>query len=166
VEWVVEVGPGTNHTYPFRPQARVGSNVVFVDIEPPAPELKEHGEWIVADAQHLPLRDACCSTVYASHILEHLSDPWGFLTGCRQVLKPRGLLHLALPNFLSVNARRDPAHRHVYNVISLALMLKKVGFIVHFEHRAGSLLPGPLRKAVSTVINFFAEEIRLVGERP
>ncbi len=163
--WVADIGPGTGRSYPFKPRASVGSDVVFVDVEPPAAGLKMYGEWVVADAQRLPLRDESVSTIFASHVLEHLERPWIFLSECYRVLKARGMLHLILPNFLSVNARRDPSHKRVYNVISVALMLKKAGFTVHFEHRAGSLLPEPFRKILSVAMNFLSEEIRLLGEK-
>ena len=38
--------------------------------------------------------------IYSSHVLEHVSDPVGFLQNVRSVLEEGGLLYLAVPNIL------------------------------------------------------------------
>jgi len=162
---VLDVGVGTNTSYPFRPKVTIDCTPVFMDIEKPPPELRGWS-WVVGDAQYLPFRNSCFNGVIASHVLEHLENPQRFIWESWRVLKAGGYLELSLPNFLSINARRDPSHKHIFNALSLALMLKRQGFTVCFEHSAGSLLPKPLRKALIVIMNLLAEEIRLRGVKP
>ena len=162
---VLDVGVGTNTSYPFRPRVTVDCTPIFMDIEKPRSDLLRW-DWVMGDAQHLPFRDACLDGVVASHVIEHLESPSLFLKECWRVLKRGGYLDLSLPNFLSINARKDPSHKHVFNAISLALALKRQGFIVCFGYSAGSLLPKPLRKALVLLMNLLVEEIRLRGVKP
>jgi SAM-dependent methyltransferase len=54
---------------------------------------------IVAEAHRLsPLDDASQDFVIANHLLEHLTDPIGALAEWYRVLKPGGVLFLALPD--------------------------------------------------------------------
>jgi len=162
---VLDVGVGTNLSYPFRPRVTIDCTPVFMDIEKPSPELKKWS-WIIGDAQYLPFRNGCLDGVIDSHVLEHLENPQRFIRETWRVLKRRGFLELRLPNFLSINARRDPVHKHTFNTLSLALMLKSQGFVVCFDYSIGSLLPKPLRKALIFLVNLLAEEIRLRGVKP
>jgi predicted SAM-dependent methyltransferase len=36
--------------------------------------------------------------IIASHVIEHLPDPVGFFNGCREVLKPEGIVSLVVPD--------------------------------------------------------------------
>jgi len=36
--------------------------------------------------------------VFSSHVMEHLANPLGFLQECHRVLKPRGVLRIAVPS--------------------------------------------------------------------
>jgi SAM-dependent methyltransferase len=51
-------------------------------------------------AKGLPFADGSVGVVYSSHMLEHLTraDAVRFLVECRRVLRPDGLLRLALPD--------------------------------------------------------------------
>ncbi len=66
------------------------------------PELSAHALMepdIVAEAHRLsPLDDASQDFVIANHLLEHLTDPIGALEEWYRVLKPSGVLFLALPD--------------------------------------------------------------------
>lgn len=55
-------------------------------------------EW--ADATALPLPDTSADTVYSSHMLEHLSrvEAERFLVEARRILKPGGVLRVAVPD--------------------------------------------------------------------
>ncbi len=61
---------------------------------------------IVGRVERLPLADACASLIYASHILEHF-DRHAYkavLAEWFRVLKPGGILRLAVPNFAACAA--------------------------------------------------------------
>jgi len=159
----LDIGVGTNRSYPFRPRITVDYVPVFLDVERPSKEIKDKGVWIVADANHpLPFCDNVFDVVVASHIIEHLRNPVQFLKECHRVLKKGGLLYLYCPNFCSVNARKDPTHIHVFNAIRLYFILKKVGFRPHFDYSAGSRLPRFLQKLLTILMNLISEEIRFI----
>ena len=161
----LEVGAGTNRSYSFAPKTPIGCVAVFLDIEPPRKEVKSHGMWIVADAQMLPLRSDAFDRVYASHIIEHLKSPASFLREAHRVLKKRGFLELWTPNFLSVNARKDPKHLHIFNLFSLLGAGKSIGFKVYLPVRVGSRLPRPLQRLLSMVINFFLDDLHVMMKK-
>lgn len=48
---------------------------VNINIDRSVPKQKLMPNFILADAQYLPLRDKCFSLVYASHVIEHVQDP-------------------------------------------------------------------------------------------
>jgi len=54
---VLEIGPGTNRRYPFRPKALWGYEAVFLDLEKPSDDVKNFGHWVIRDAQTLPFRE-------------------------------------------------------------------------------------------------------------
>jgi len=172
-EMKLEVGCGYSYVndirtgkYRFNPKI-VGADVVYLELH--TPEVQEWKQscigWIVGDAHHLPFRDSCFKEVVASHVMEHLDDPIRFLKECYRILKVKGFLRLFLPNFLSVNARRDPSHTHVFNAISLVLTMRRIGFRVYFDYKVGSLLPNFIRKLLIIIMNFLSEEIRLHAEK-
>ena len=51
-------------------------------------------------ARHIPHGSATVDTIYSSHMLEHLDrlEADGFLAECRRVLRPGGILRLAVPD--------------------------------------------------------------------
>jgi ubiquinone/menaquinone biosynthesis C-methylase UbiE len=91
---VLEIGPGTNRRYPFRPKASWGCEVVFLDLEKPSDDVKNFGHWVLGDAQTLPFRESVFAQIVASHVIEHLEDPLKFLSECRRILKTGGSLDI------------------------------------------------------------------------
>jgi len=161
----LEVGPGANRSYGFAPRTPICCTAVFLDIEPPSGGVSDCGMWVVADAQMLPLRSSSFSHVYASHVIEHLRSPATFLREARRVLVRGGFLEVWTPNFLSVNAKRDPTHLHVFNLFTLWRMAKSVGFKFHLPIRVASRLPRPLQRLLSIIVNFFLDELHVVLEK-
>ncbi len=49
----------------------------------------------------LPLADACAGAIVCLQVIEHLWTPWEFLSECRRVLVPGGLLAVSTPNRLT-----------------------------------------------------------------
>lgn len=77
------------------------------------------------------------SLVYASHVVEHVRDFRKFLTDCRSVLKPGGVIFLDTPcsNFALSNLpdwhhcnTRDPfEHVHLFSTSSIKIAAQSVG---------------------------------------
>ncbi len=81
-----------------------------------------------ADLARLPLRDGGLEAIWASHCLEHFENPLGVLREWRRVLRPRGLLALAVPPYKS-----QIVGRHVFsgwNVGQLMITLLRAGFAI------------------------------------
>ncbi|MBU4259818.1 MAG: class I SAM-dependent methyltransferase [Proteobacteria bacterium] len=72
--------------------------------------------------------------VVMNHILEHVSDPLAFLKDVLDRLKPGGLMHLAVPNVASWEARLpgwnsyEPYHLHYFSPQTLQFAAEKAGF--------------------------------------
>ena len=159
----LEIGVGFRECgqYSFRPRV-TDSDVVYLDIKPP--EVKVDNPWIVADAQYLPFRDGVFEEVYASHLIEHLSDPALFLKECYRVLRYGGILRIWCPNVFSKNMYRDPSHIFRPNPYLLKKLLTRVGFQAHFDcPSVGSLFPIPFRVLFRYLYLFLADEIRVIA---
>lgn len=105
----LEIGPGYN---PLFPKAE-GFRVETLD-HAPADELRRkyasHPQVDISRIEELdyvtdgrPVRDAIGEDgrfdwIAASHVFEHLTDPVGFLQDCEALLRPGGILALAIPD--------------------------------------------------------------------
>lgn len=88
------------------------------------------GQWIMPDAVNLdaaplpgvdvvhdldqtpwPFDAATFDAVEAWHVFEHLWEPVAFMREAWRVLKPGGLLFIAVPHYQSRNAFTDPTHK-------------------------------------------------------
>lgn len=56
------------------------------------------GDRVQADVEHLPLRDCCFDTVFASELLEHVVDDVKAVEEMKRVLRPGGILIVSTPN--------------------------------------------------------------------
>jgi SAM-dependent methyltransferase len=56
---------------------------------------------ISAVGEHLPFEDNSFDIVYSSNVLEHVQDPDKVLQESIRVLRPGGILHFEVPNFMS-----------------------------------------------------------------
>jgi SAM-dependent methyltransferase len=97
------------------------------------------------DDLEVTLRDVPLDVVRMSHVLEHLYDPVTSLRGLRRVLRPGGLVHVAIPNpagFSSVVFGRhwwplEPRHVVQYPPDRLRAVLETAGFeVVGIGHQA------------------------------
>jgi 2-polyprenyl-3-methyl-5-hydroxy-6-metoxy-1,4-benzoquinol methylase len=92
----------------------------------------------VGDFQDCPFADASFDVVVLWHVLEHLREPLAALERCRQLLRPGGLLIVAVPNYASWQARLGgrhwfhldiPRHYHHFRVHLLVATLARFGFV-------------------------------------
>jgi 2-polyprenyl-3-methyl-5-hydroxy-6-metoxy-1,4-benzoquinol methylase len=93
----------------------------------------------VGDIVQSPYADSSFDTVVLWHVLEHLADPAAAIRRARQILKPGGLLVIAVPNFESLQARFAgrhwfhldvPRHYHHFGLTVLRRLLTANGFSV------------------------------------
>ena len=88
-------GYGVEPTSPGFDAGFVASRILFsANGLDPARILETPGE-------RLPFPDATFYVVYSANVLEHTADPTKVLSEALRVLKPGGILHMEMPNFLS-----------------------------------------------------------------
>jgi len=93
---VLEVGCGAG--IDLARFARGGAVVTGVDVAPSAIALARanfaqqglHGEFRVADGEHLPFADNTFDLVYAHGVVQYTPSPERLVEACRRVLKPGG----------------------------------------------------------------------------
>lgn len=59
------------------------------------------GRVLDASGESLPFADDTFDIVYSANVLEHTADPYRVLLESLRVLRPGGLLHMEMPNYLS-----------------------------------------------------------------
>jgi SAM-dependent methyltransferase len=88
---------------------------------------------------HPDLPDASVDLITMNHVFEHLSSPIEFLSECSRMLKPGGLLVIAVPNYDSWQSRFGgkgwfhldvPHHLFHFGASGLKSLMKRSGFEV------------------------------------
>jgi 2-polyprenyl-6-hydroxyphenyl methylase/3-demethylubiquinone-9 3-methyltransferase len=82
------------------PMARLGAEVVGADAAPrniPVAQLHAEQSGLTIDYRHTTAEDMAAAgeqfdIVLNMEVVEHVSDPQGYLTACQQLLKPGGLM--------------------------------------------------------------------------
>jgi len=97
-----------------------------VNIDVGFPELKI-ANYVRCDAHHLCFRNNIFSKVIASHVLEHLQNPFACLVEIKNVLRNNGILEIRVPNkyseFRGGKCIADPNHiwhwtkKEIYNLV-------------------------------------------------
>ncbi len=130
---------------------------------------------VVGDAAlRLPFVDGAFDVLVASHVLEHLVDPWGCLREVRRVLSPSGKLYVALPNvaFYKVRAQLlagrfrytdvgllDRTHLRFFDLHSARELLREGGFEIVGEYHDGWIPAGPVRRLARSVVSRVEERM-------
>lgn len=139
---VLDVGCGTGLN--ARELANMGHRVTGIDLSPVAIEkFKALGfEGQVCDVcEGLPFGEGSFDLVYASEVIEHVSDTESFLAQLSRVLKPGGLLMLSTPNSAfwpfrfaalfgwTVSEMQHPGHVRFFSKRSLTRAVEQAGFV-------------------------------------
>lgn len=123
---------------------------VNIDVENVGKFLKEHlnrsiGNFLVADACHLPFRSEAFSRVVMVDVLEHLEKDWLCLDEVCRVLKSRGRLLLHTPNRLQRHILCNPGEpkghkRRGYTKDEMRLLLMGSRFFKVTFHETFNIL--------------------------
>lgn len=129
----LDVGIG-NESGTVRNWFRFKGTVIGIDIS------KLHWPDVVCDAQNLPFKQSIFDKVGMAEVLEHLPNPIRALKEMLRVLKPKGILHITIPNGawmpIFVNVMRNklcslhPEHVNYWNYEQLTVVLNIAGFKV------------------------------------
>lgn len=90
----------------------------------------------IGTLEEAPFKKESFSLVHASHLIEHLTDPVGFLVQVHALLQPGGHFVLVTPNRSGFQARLlrrrwrscIPDHLHLFSKESLRLLVQECGF--------------------------------------
>jgi 2-polyprenyl-3-methyl-5-hydroxy-6-metoxy-1,4-benzoquinol methylase len=142
-----------------------GWSVTGVEISPCAQYAQKER---TLDVRTVPLEEnnfppECFDTVLASHLIEHLNDPFSFLKEVNRILKKDGRFFITTPNISGMQARlfrgrwRSAIFDHLYlfSIRTLSKMLKKAGFQIEKTATWGGLAVGfapvPIKKIADTL---------------
>jgi 2-polyprenyl-3-methyl-5-hydroxy-6-metoxy-1,4-benzoquinol methylase len=111
------------------------------------------------EENHFP--DETFDVVLASHLIEHLNDPAGFVTEVYRILRVRGYFLVTTPNIAGFQARlfknrwRSAIFDHLYlfSVKTLSKLLVKEGFQIETVCAWGGLAAGTAPAAVKQLFD-------------
>ena len=115
-----------------------GCEVAGVDLDARAAAVAAQAgvSVTVGHLQQCSFAEASYDTVVMCHSLEHVSDPLGDLKACVRLLRPGGILHVAVPNGASAGLKVDaerwihlsvPLHFWFFDPESLTAMMSRAG---------------------------------------
>lgn len=170
IENVLEVGCGTGAVLTEVARRGIGRRHFGIDMADPDEHADTEGTAVELrryDGTRIPFPDRSFDLVYASHVLEHVPDPRGFLAELARVAA--GLIYLEVPCELNLRASRsalqpsvDTGHINLYTPESFLLLLQTAGLQVQdlrlFDHSLeilqfdGSPLKGLVQKAARSAV--------------
>jgi SAM-dependent methyltransferase len=105
---ILDLGCGSG-SFPYE---ACRGRIVAVDLLPSAPANSlPRVDYVRADSNAIPLRDASVDAVISHHTLEHFQDYKTTLAEVRRILRPQGWLWIAVPNG---NALDDALYRFIF----------------------------------------------------
>jgi SAM-dependent methyltransferase len=125
---VLDVGCGRK---PYRPLTRA-TRYVGVDLDTPATRALAAAD-VYYDGRRLPFPDASFDAVLCSQVLEHVFTPEEFLREIRRVLRPGGVLLLAVP--FAWDEHEQPQDFARYSSFGLRALLERNGFAVEAQRK-------------------------------
>lgn len=130
----LNVGCGATKRYPFRDmECDVNCDFSVPEVEVP--------NYVRCDALNLPFRPIF-SKLFASHLVEHLTDPDYAIKGFKAIVNQ---VYITVPSWFSTNAYLDPSHRWVWFGGNWRRIPKVLHFLVQFRL---------LRKIINKVSRF------------
>jgi len=146
-----------------------GWNVTGVEISPCADYA---GNERKLDVRKTPLEKCnfpanSFDVVHASHLIEHLNDPKGFLTEVNRILKENGHVFISTPNISGFQARlfggqwRSAIFDHLYlfSKKTLFKLLKNTGFKIESCRTWGGLAVGTAPKWLKKIADFLVKRL-------
>jgi len=146
-----------------------GWNVKGVEISPAA-EYAHNVRQL--DVQNIPLEEIAFSSgsfdiVLASHLIEHLNDPFSFLKEVHRILKDNGKLFITTPNISGLQAylygsRWRSAifdHLYLFSARTLKKMLRRAGFKVEKLSTWGGIAAGLAPVWIKKSADFLAKRL-------
>jgi len=144
-----------------------GFTVTGVEISPSAEYAVKQRK---LDVRSLPLEENNFTNeqfdiVHASHLIEHLKDPHGFLTEVRRILKPTGCLYITTPNISGFQAHLFGSHwrsaifdhMYLFSKKTLKKLLETTSFKIKHIRTWGGLAAGSAPKIIKKIIDFLAK---------
>ena len=111
---ILDLGCGTSkYHYSLK-----GKNIIHVDINKNAQHID-----IQCDAYNLPFRNGVFSTVYASHILEHLNEPIKAIEEMKKVSSKRVIIRIPNASFFKW---KNSSTEHIFSWNHLQRYFKQV----------------------------------------
>ena len=129
-----------------------GWKVHGVEISgPQAAHCKKQGinvSSLPLEENHFP--EQSFDVVLASHVIEHLNNPFGFVTEVKRILKSGGRFFVTTPNIAGYQARHFGSawrsaifdHLYLFSKRTLRMLLEKAGFTVERVKTWGGLAEG------------------------
>ena len=113
---VVDIGAGDGALTSMI--VRAGAKVIAVDNEQDGLDLAKKifeseglsAEFVLGDAENVPLPDSSCDAVMSSDIIEHLDNPEKHLAEAARILRPGGVIVVTTPYRIS----EEPGPFHVH----------------------------------------------------
>ena len=81
---------------------------------------------LVGDALRLPIRDQSVDIVFATQVIEHLTNPHDMVRECKRVLRPRGCLIVSGPFYWPLH--EEPYDFFRFTKYGFAQLMKDAGF--------------------------------------
>ena len=146
IETVLEVGCGTGAVLAEVARRGIGTRHFGVDMSDPSdhadPDVHQL-TLIQYDGKQLPFNDACFDLVFASHVVEHVPDPRGFISEISRVAKK--VIYIEVPCEQHIRTTQktlqttvDIGHINPYSPESFLLLLQTAGLDVQnmqiFDH--------------------------------
>lgn len=163
---------------------RNGWQAVGLEVDPRKIEYcREHGlHAVLGDLRERPFPEASFDAAVAEQVFEHLYSPVEYMQELHRVLKPGGLLYVAVPNLGGFEARlkgrrwdmvHPASHVRYFDRAGLAALMSRCGFDVLRPAYARRFERAPVRNAAHAVKTFIERNVgyyplglALVGRKP